>query len=139
MAIKEFQNEYRFLSNFWPEGDVERQYQAAKFKDYKIQAEILNSKTPGEAKRLAKKYKDRIREDWDEIKLMIMLNLLEKKFSIPSMREKLLATGNAVLQEGNRWGDTFWGVDLKTGKGRNWLGCLLMKVRWDLKRERKDE
>ncbi len=40
---------------------------------------------------------------------------------------------NSLLQEGNRWGDTFWGVDLRTGKGENKLGKILMRVRKELK------
>ena len=47
-----------------------------------------------------------------------------------SAREKLLDTGNAELQEGNNWGDRYWGVDLKTGYGENRLGRIIMKVRW---------
>ena len=30
------------------------------------------------------------------------------------------------------WNDTFWGVNLKTGEGRNELGKALMKVRAEL-------
>ncbi len=41
----------------------------------------------------------------------------------------LLATDDAVLQEGNRWGDRFWGVDLATGIGENQLGQVLMRKR----------
>jgi predicted NAD-dependent protein-ADP-ribosyltransferase YbiA (DUF1768 family) len=42
-------------------------------------------------------------------------------------------TGSEWLQEGNTWGDTFWGVDLATGVGDNMLGQLLM-VRRELNR-----
>ena len=34
-----------------------------------------------------------------------------------------------TLEEGNRWHDTFWGIDQNTGKGENHLGKILMKVR----------
>jgi len=43
------------------------------------------------------------------------------------------------LQEGNWWGDTFWGVSLRpSGKlslvgGQNKLGVLLMEIRAGLK------
>ncbi len=39
----------------------------------------------------------------------------------------LLATWPADLQEGNTWGDTFWGV--VNGVGENHLGNILMDVR----------
>ena len=45
-------------------------------------------------------------------------------------------TGNLVLEEGNGWHDTFWGVDLKTGEGENHLGRILMQVREELREER---
>jgi len=49
------------------------------------------------------------------------------------LREMLLATGDAVLEEGNTWNDTFWGVHLKNGQGQNHLGRILMKVREELR------
>jgi predicted NAD-dependent protein-ADP-ribosyltransferase YbiA (DUF1768 family) len=36
----------------------------------------------------------------------------------------------------NTWSDTFWGVDLKTGKGDNNLGKLIMKIRKENRNER---
>ena len=41
--------------------------------------------------------------------------------------EKLKATGDGQIVEGNTWGDTFWGVC--GGRGQNWLGRLLMERR----------
>ena len=59
-----------------------------------------------------------------------MFRLLLTKFICnPKLIDKLVATGDAILQEGNTWGDTFWGIDLRTGKGENWLGRLLMLAR----------
>jgi predicted NAD-dependent protein-ADP-ribosyltransferase YbiA (DUF1768 family) len=43
-----------------------------------------------------------------------------------------VGTYPAHLTEGNHWGDTFWGVDLRTGKGRNYLGRILMSVRREI-------
>lgn len=48
----------------------------------------------------------------------------------------MIATGGEDLVEGNRWNDKFWGVCLKTGRGENWLGKLLMQVRAELAEER---
>ena len=59
--------------------------------------------------------------------------LLLQKFFIPELREKLLATGNEELIEGNWWGDTYWGVC--KGKGENNLGKSLMKIRTELQEE----
>lgn len=71
-----------------------------------------------------------MRPDWDKIKFMTQI--LETKFSHPEMQELLLKTGNTKLIEGNWWHDTFWGVDIHTGIGLNWLGVILMRIRRDL-------
>ena len=42
---------------------------------------------------------------------------------------------SVMLEEGNTWHDTFWGVDAKTGEGQNHLGKILMKIREELKEE----
>lgn len=56
-----------------------------------------------------------------------MLSLVRGKFQWPNLQEKLLATGDAYLEEGNTWGDRIWGtVD---GQGENRLGQILMQVR----------
>jgi predicted NAD-dependent protein-ADP-ribosyltransferase YbiA (DUF1768 family) len=58
-----------------------------------------------------------------------MANCIEQKFNIEPYRTKLLETKDEYLQEGNRWNDKFWGVCLKTNKGENHLGKLIMSVR----------
>lgn len=144
--IKEFQGQYRWLSNFWScpidwKGEVypsvEHAYQASKFTSPDARRVIRQASTPGMAKRFGKNIKnyERVPEKyWDGIKLDVMLELVRRKFAIPEFKKLLLATGNQELQEGNRWGDTFWGVDLRTGKGENHLGKIIMRVREELKR-----
>lgn len=139
MKIEEFDGEYRWLSNFWPskinvEGwifpTVEHGYQAAKSMNPEDWKDIQECVSPGAAKRLGKTLK--LRKDWDEIKLDIMLEMVRAKFSQnPDLKEKLLATGDAELIEGNQWGDRFWGVCY--GTGENHLGKILMQVRGELK------
>jgi hypothetical protein len=48
-------------------------------------------------------------------------------------------TGNTELVEGNHWHDTFWGVDATTGEGDNGLGQILMQVRMELEKGRRNE
>ena len=67
-----------------------------------------------------------------------MLEALRTKFSIKGLKEKLLATGDEELVEGNFWHDNFWGVCScsKCGnKGQNKLGKLLMQVREEIKND----
>lgn len=76
-----------------------------------------------------------LRPDWEKIKVKTMKNIVyEKFFQNEQLREKLLNTGNAYLDEGNTWGDRIWGtVD---GKGANLLGKILMEVREEVKGEK---
>lgn len=131
--ILEFQGANRWLSNFWPaqvmhDGriypTVENAYQAAKAHP-SMRAQFCNCK-PGEAKRLAKKLV--LEPSWESEKVHVMRALLSQKFSVGSrLASLLLATGDGRIVEGNRWGDTFWGVC--NGVGENNLGKLLMERR----------
>lgn len=132
--ITNFRGRFRFLSNFWPvdiifEGDaypsVEHAYQAAKTLHKDDRDVIRRANTPGIAKRLGKKVP--MRDDWDEVKLTIMRELLIQKFKSKTLRSRLRELADVQLIEGNYWGDTFWGVC--KGKGENRLGKLLMEIR----------
>lgn len=81
-----------------------------------------------EAKRLGQK--TGCREDWDSVRVSAMRAVVKAKFGQnPNLARLLAGTGNRLLQEGNRWGDVFWGVDLRTGEGENRLGRILMELR----------
>jgi hypothetical protein len=135
-AITSFSEENRFLSNFYPcrvemEGivylSVENAYQAAKTMNVSEREEIARM-TPGQAKRTGSCVS--LRPDWESIKLVIMEDLIRQKFNIPDLRDKLLATGDSELIEGNNWCDHYWGMC--EGEGQNMLGKILMKIRSDL-------
>ena len=88
--------------------------------------------TPSQAKHRGRQIQ--MRDDWDTRKLTIMHNLLVHKFNEnPELISKLLATGGAVLVEGNTWHDNYWGCCTCSRcagrRGRNNLGRLLMKLR----------
>ena len=137
-SIESFSGFYYFLSNFYGcpveyEGilypGVEYAYQAAKTLDDEQRKDILMSANPGVAKRRGRRVT--IREDWEEIKLDVMRELVSEKFqNHTSLRSDLLDTEDAELVEGNHWGDTFWGMC--DGVGRNHLGKILMEVRAEL-------
>jgi len=140
--IREFRGAYRWLSNFWYvpieyEGMIypttEHAYQAAKTKD--IHDRILISELP--TPRLARQAGQTldIRPDWEEIKIDVMMEVTRKKFEDSLLRTALLSTGDAILQEGNTWGDVFWGIDLCTETGQNNLGKILMQVRDEIRRK----
>lgn len=141
MAITSFRGTFRWLSNFG-EGEAaydgvvypssEHAYMAAKTLDPQERLLIREAKTPGAAKRLGMKVT--LREDWDDIRVSIMEEIVSDKYSrSPTLQMKLLATGDEHLAEGNNWGDRFWGtVD---GEGDNHLGKILMRIRHQLEIE----
>ena len=142
--IKQFQDEYRFLSNFYPVTitydsflfpTVEHAYQYAKFDNEEIQDEIRAAHSPGEAKRIANRYKNFISPIFRIGKRSLMLHLCREKFNPANedLCNKLLATYPAELIEGNYWNDRYWGVDLRTNQGENHLGKILMQIREELR------
>jgi ribA/ribD-fused uncharacterized protein len=132
--ISEFKGDYHFLSNFHVEKDgktTEHRFQAAKAANWDDRKLVMATATPGAAKKMGRKIA--LRPDWEMVKDHIMYQLLLGKFvGDESLKKKLLATGTEFLQEGNYWGDKYWGVDIKTGEGQNRLGYLLMHVRSNL-------
>lgn len=162
-------SEHGFLSNFspspiWPDWwprtlppfpTVEHAFQASKQQlvfdhpsDWLKNVESIRSvATPGQAKRLGRHVI--LKPDWDDIKVEVMRDLLERKFSDPRLDALLTCTQPHVLVEGNTWGDRFWGAcwsaavrplqldpdfnwaeDVRgTLAGQNWLGKLLMEIR----------
>ena len=137
--IDSFRGEHRWLSNFYPaevqyEGvmypSLEYAFQAAKTLNLAQRRLIRGAPTPGKAKALGRTV--RLRPDWEEVKLEIMAELVEDKFTRhPALTQLLLGTGEQEIVEGNVWDDRFWGVC--DGKGENHLGRILMAVRDELR------
>jgi len=134
LEIRNFSGGNGFLSNFsaspitvdgkvYP--TVEHAFQAHKTVDPEWRERIRTAPTPGAAKRLGRKC-PRV-SNWDTERVNAMRYFLQLKFQEPGLRDRLLATGDAILIEGNTWGDTFWGVC--GGVGENMLGKLLMEIR----------
>ncbi len=90
---------------------------------------------PGEIKKMSRGILQI--KKWDSIKVEVMSECLKQKFNQEPYKTLLLETGDTFIQEGNFWGDTFWGVDLNSNLGENRLGKLIMEIRDELKREPK--
>ena len=138
--IDKFDGEYAFLSNFFNSPitvggllcpTVEHAFQLCKTLSQEERLDIVNSSAPGIAKRKGRKVT--LRPNWEEIKDDVMELCLKKKFTEHlDLQERLLATGDAILIEGNTWNDTYWGVC--NGVGKNTLGQLLMKIREEIRK-----
>lgn len=137
--ILAFKGEYRWLSNFWPCNvtydelpypTVENAYQAAKSLKEGYRS-VLQTCTPGHAKRMGQQVV--LRDDWEEVKDDVMLQLVRQKFKNDEALRKLLLMTDGLIVEGNTWGDEYWGVVFATGYGLNKLGKIIMQVRAELR------
>lgn len=131
-----FRGAFDFLSNFYPArvevGGIRYQNAEAAFQAQKCADAADRGAFAGldavKAKRKGRQVK--LRSDWDAVRLSVMENVVRAKFlQNPDLAARLVATGTMPLEEGNDFGDTFWGVDAKTGRGENNLGKILMKIR----------
>jgi len=142
-VIDSFDKEYSFLSNFYHKNFIHKNmicktsehiFQAAKAMHVDEFVPILNTETPGKAKRMGSKVE--LRSDWEEVKIQVMESIINSKFKDIDLRQKLLDTEDEELIEGNYWHDRFWGVckcDSCGNEGRNELGKILMKERKKIK------
>lgn len=135
----------------WP--TREHYYQAAKALSGSDADWILSAPTPGEAKHRGRLVQ--LPAGWDGRKKIVMIQAVLTQFSAPylPLQGLLLATDDALLIEGNRWGDDYWGAipcdqaalasrppdmpvwpagsswDVPYLSGHNWLGRILMMAR----------
>ena len=136
--INSFDDKYAFLSNFYEckveyngivYGSSEAAFQAQKTLDIEERLQFATL-TPMQSKRKGRKVA--LRPDWEDVKVLTMYEIVLAKFTQnPDLAEKLIATGDEELVEGNYWHDTFWGVC--DGVGTNFLGKILMDVRENIK------
>lgn len=144
--ITKFQEQYRFLSNFYicpvtydgvMYSSAEAAYQAQKTTVPEDRALFAEMK-PDVAKQMGKAIK--LRPDWPEVKQQHMQEILRAKFTQnPQLKAKLLETGDQLLVEGNTWHDNEWGIcqcpKCRQVKGQNLLGKALMDLRKSLHEE----
>lgn len=150
-VIDAFRGDYRFLSNFYIAPvrltllgrsrefrTVEHAFQGAKIlvsgwapeNQERWLQEMLELTDPQGAKKMGRMVPIDI-ERWNRLSGPVMLKALRLKFALPDLRRMLLATDDALLIEGNRWGDMEWGQ--VNGKGKNRLGKMLMQVRTEIR------
>jgi ribA/ribD-fused uncharacterized protein len=138
--IDSFKGEYFFLSNFYEceikydgleYSCVENAFQAQKTLYPADRVMFSGNLSPSIGKRLGRSAK--LRSDWENIKDYVMKDLIRIKFKNPELREKLLATGDEILVEGNTWNDHYWGKC--DGYGYNMLGQILMLIRDEIRKE----
>lgn len=137
-VISSFDGEFFFLSNFY---NCEVPYENLVYKNAEAAFHSAKNNNEYYKKRLAQYSakqakaagrKILLRIDWEQVKDKIMYDVVKSKFTHnQNLKNKLLATGNVTLVEGNTWGDTYWGQCY--GKGKNKLGQILERVRGELR------
>lgn len=140
-----FSGPFRMIDNFAPVpveyqgfhfGTTEHAFAAAKTLDLKYFMAIIEAPNPGVAKAIGRRAP--LRSDWETIKYQVMLDVLRVKFKPAGVsRDRLMATGDRLIYEGNTWNDDVWGIIRSDHTGENWhgrnaLGVLLMKVRQEI-------
>ena len=109
------------------------QYEKARYHNNSRAAnEIRFSKTPGDAKRTAKRYfKNKCKPEWHHDKVDKMTKIMEAKAEACHVfKDALLNTGNKTLVH-NMEDDSEWGFG-RDGKGKNLMGLILERVRHTL-------
>lgn len=140
--INQFRGEYNWLSNMYScdimfDGhlfkSVENAYMASKNVENRDWFQFCLNNPPNICKKESKNIL--LRADWEKVKVKIMYGFLEQKFKQEPFKTKLLTTKNENIVEGNYWGDSFWGVDLKQNPniGENFLGRSIMDIRKKLR------
>jgi hypothetical protein len=108
-------------------------YVAMKTKDIEIRKQITEIRNPYEVKQFG--YTFPLREGWKAIKISTMKTGIDYKFSDdnPILKQKLIETKDQYIQEGNTWGDSFWGYCFIDEMGKNNLGKLIMERREEIR------
>ena len=134
-------DEYGEFSNFapysisldgmlWP--TTEHYFQAQKFKDEAYRQKIRKANSPMLAARLGRDRKQKLRRDWESVKVGVMRAAVLAKFTQhEDLLSLLLSTGDSKLVEHTE-NDDYWG-DGGDGRGKNMLGRILMEVRESLR------
>lgn len=116
---------------------------ALMFGDTETYAKIMESTEPDEIKAFGRKVKNFDSDDWDISKWKIVYNGNFAKFTQnPLLRDKLLATGDAILAEASPH-DKIWGIGVDRSdplaqkpecwEGENLLGQILQEIRDELR------
>lgn len=116
----------------WP--TTEHYFQAQKFDNSEYREKIRSANSPMLAARLGRDRKQKLRRDWESVKVGIMRAAVLAKFTQhPELRDLLLSTGKAKIVEHTE-NDDYWG-DGGDGSGKNMLGRILMEAREQLHKD----
>lgn len=120
----------RLGGKIWPTS--EHYFQAQKFEDEGQREAVRKAKSPMLAARMGRDRKNKLRRDWESVKVSVMTEAMRAKFTQhDELLATLLGTGDAKIVEHTE-NDDYWG-DGGDGSGKNMLGQILMRIRSELK------
>ena len=110
---------------------------------------IINADSPAQARSIAREHGDKVRVNWEDIRLRVMTGVIRLKFrQHDELQKQLLETGESYIyadarkdapenvdDDGTLESMRFWGV--LDGEGENWIGNILMDIRSDLQEGKK--
>ena len=116
----------------WP--SAAHYFEAMKFTDTELRKAICAADTTYAAKRLARRNRRRIRDDWDRLRETYMTRGVYRKCrTSEDAAAALLDTGRRRIIETSQY-DYYWGCGRDT-RGRNVYGRVLTNVRQRLREE----
>lgn len=142
--VRFYENDFYVLSNFssfqlmwrgtkFPTSEHAYHWEKFAYRSLAIADMVAGAVSAHEAYKVAERYKNRRREDWDTVKVSIMKDILREKVRQHDyVRTKLLATNDRLLVE-DSWRDDFWGWG-PNRNGLNMLGKLWMEVRDEVRK-----
>jgi ribA/ribD-fused uncharacterized protein len=110
----------------------EHAYQAEKFTDKEIIKEIKEARSAHDSKKIAQKYQNKVRSDWENVKLCVMEEIIRAKLKQHPFIQKRLKQSEEreIIEDSHK--DSFWGWG-PNKDGENHLGRIWMKLRDDEK------
>lgn len=134
--INFYEGPYYLLSNFSAhqvvfEGETwmtsEHAYQASKYQNKEMREKVKNAPSAYLSREYGQAKEGKI-ENWDEMKVEVMKNIMrEKALQHKDVMDALLSTGESVIIK-NHPEDYYWGTGLN-GTGKNVMGIIWMELR----------
>ena len=116
----------------WP--TVEHYFQYHLVANPAVANQVYEVTRPIQAYRLGTAWFRRKRRDWRKVRCVIMTRgLYTKCMMYPSVKERLLATGDTLLVETSAY-DHYWGLG-RDQRGQNMLGKVWMDIRKKLRED----
>jgi ribA/ribD-fused uncharacterized protein len=124
-VFKTVEHAYQFFKFVW---NTNSSLEASSITAQGVRGKIHAATSAHEAKQIAKENKQHVRDDWDQIKVAVMAEILLAKFEQHEYVRRSLerSIGMELIEDSPI--DNFWGRG-PDHDGENWMGRLWMQIR----------